>query len=271
MQSLNRGFPLAENSSLESCASSEALPYGALKILAHDSRQLRCFVGLGHFSLSSPSAFLWTSKSGFIQTRPRRGCVCGGLVAVPAEPREAPGLVTPQGVPAVPWPMCSCRLAERGTGTEGLSWTGRPTGALAPGRLEQPGTGHSQGSCPTVPIIRLPLLPDTTALLMGFSWDHRDTRLLWLLGFLLLFLFPWLIFWFFNTTPNKHACARRHSGIIFFNCLLGRSWLFRVAEKIVERKAYSVWDKPGYRASDNFTDICEWIPDELMQVLRNLG
>lgn len=48
-------------------------------------------------------------------------------------------------------------------------------------------------------------------------------------------------FWvFFNTTPNKHARARRHSGIIFFYGLLGRNWLFRVAEKIVERKAYSV-------------------------------
>lgn len=178
-------------------------PYGALRILAHDSRQLRCFVGLGLFSLSSPSAFLWPSKSDFIQARPRRGCVCGGLVAVPAEPREAPGLVTPQGVPAVPWPMCSCRLAERGSGREGLSWTGRPTGTLAPGRLgaawhwAQPGqlshSAHYQAA--TAPRHHSPA--------DGLQLTPQRHKAFVVAGFLLLFLFPWLIFGFFNL--NKQA------------------------------------------------------------------
>lgn len=56
MQSLNIGFSLAKNSSLESCASSESLPYRVLKMMARDTKYLRCFVKQRLFWASFPSA-----------------------------------------------------------------------------------------------------------------------------------------------------------------------------------------------------------------------
>lgn len=86
IQLLNTGVCLAKNSSLESCASSEELPNRVLKMMAHGTEHVRCFVkrSLCLFSLSSPNRFsvnprvfvphLVHEKPVFLCRCPLRGC-----------------------------------------------------------------------------------------------------------------------------------------------------------------------------------------------------
>lgn len=233
MQSLNIGFSLAKNSSLDSCASSEALPYRVLEITAHDTRYLRRFVERRRFCASLPllPSRISVSLPACLGTRP--GAPFLGSFACrrhSSAPRTPKPVNSPPRFPSAGWEhiahvlwQISAVSVTRGSGDGG----GR-AGTEGPLALRRLGAAWHWArlfpACPAVTVIGLPTAPiavgggpDTKALVIGPSQDDNQAGLLCLLGGVGPFLFFLGLFFFLmppQYPPATNPRAGGHSEIL---------------------------------------------------------
>lgn len=217
MQSHNTGFSLAKNSSLESCASSAALPYRALKMMAHDKAPEGLWSRSGFVPLPSPPQLCLCEPPVALYTKPgTRDAwfsvdLVSGLFSAPRNlkpvncPVWSPGTATGHVLVQI---SCVSVTRERGRcgrpGVGGLLALGWLGAAWHWAQLLPAWPAGSVISCPLLPLPSERAL-DTKALTMGVSQDHKRP-----VGFFFcywVFCFSCSCFFFFFLMPPQYPLA----------------------------------------------------------------